>query len=137
MLRVKPVLYGVPSLQGWLLALPTNIRLLRKGLLGTNNLAYFAHWYVANKKSFITMVPGKSSGKLSGNPYLAMNLSIGWRASSRLVSLSKNWHCTFCGNSIYSYIKNLLTLVNELGSSLQKYFWRKIGVIVFLAGNVC
>ncbi len=37
-------------LQGWLLALPANIRLSRKGFQGTNTLAYFASSSVTGKK---------------------------------------------------------------------------------------
>jgi hypothetical protein len=52
--RVKN-LSGAPFL-GRLLALPVNIRLGWKGLLGTNTLAYCEHVYTADVKSVITII---------------------------------------------------------------------------------
>jgi hypothetical protein len=36
------------SLKGWLLALPTNIKLSLKGLQGTDTLAYYEHSKIAD-----------------------------------------------------------------------------------------
>jgi hypothetical protein len=43
------------SLLGWLLALPTNIRLSWKGLPNANTLANFKNLYIADVKSLITL----------------------------------------------------------------------------------
>ncbi len=50
-------LSGAP-LKVRLLALPTNIRLGRKGLPGTNASAYYKNSYVTPVKSFITLATG-------------------------------------------------------------------------------
>ncbi len=50
-------------LQGKLLALPTNNRLIWKVLPGTNTLAYYKNSYLKAVKSFITLAPGVNDMK--------------------------------------------------------------------------
>jgi len=42
---------------GWLLAIPTIVRLSFQSLLGTNTPAYYKHSQIMDVKSFITLVP--------------------------------------------------------------------------------
>ncbi len=50
-------LSGTPH-YGKILALPMNIRLCWKGLLGTNTLAYYENSQITGMKSFITLAQG-------------------------------------------------------------------------------
>jgi hypothetical protein len=45
-------------LLGKLLTIPTNVRLVWKGLTETYALAFYEHWYVMFVKSFMTLVVG-------------------------------------------------------------------------------